>query len=201
MKLASLALVLGGTAVGTQLGTSDVHEEVHTQRLVLHSEDGTRTARISSDRAGIVIDVGDEESLTTARLKIESETERWTLSFEHELGTSFRVALDHGGATQLLSAGEGKASAVVEAFEVDGARGGGLAGSAYHPGGSDVPGGGCEIGVRHIEGELPHGFLHLRRLKPWPDETPGAPEVYWENVVQITGEDRSTVGPWARDED
>ncbi len=200
MKLASLALVLCGTAVGTQLGTSDVHEEVHTKRLVLHSEDGTRTARISSDRAGIVIDVGDEESLTTARLKIESEDQAWFLSLEHEQGSFFRVMLDPGGARHRLSAGEGKASANVQAFELSGG-GGGLAGSAYHPGGSDVPGGGCEIGVRDFEGELPHGFLHLRRLKPWPDETPGAPEVYWDNVLQITGEDRSTVAPWVRDED
>lgn len=199
MKLASLALVLGGTAVGTQLGTSDVHEEVHTKRLVLHSEDGTRTARISSDRAGLLIAVGDEQSLTRAEVRLRPEVHCWNLSFEHESGASYSVTLDPTGASQLLSAGEGGAEAYTEAGTY-GDRSG-MAFSRYHPGNGITPGEGCSIGAERLGESTPAAFLRLRRHMTMESADPEQPHGVWVNILQVSGDERFIVGPWTRKKD
>lgn len=196
MKLASVALLLGGTALGTQIGGVDVHEELHTERLVLHSKDGARTATITSERAGLLIAVGDEESLTRAEVRLRPEVHSWYLSFEHESGASYSVELDPTGASQLLSAGEGGAVAYTEAGTYG--EQSGMAFSRYHPGRGATPGEACSIGAGGLGESAPAAFLRLRRQEPWGQVDPqGLPPV-WLNILQISGDESFLVSPWVK---
>lgn len=196
MKLASIALVLGGTALGTQIGGGEVHEEVHTKRLVLHSEDGARTATITSERAGLLVAVGDEKSLSRAEFRLKPEMHGWWLSFGHESGAGFGVELKPGGANQHLAAGAGSAVATMSAWDFDDT--GGSAFAQFHPGGDAVPGEACSIGAD--SGALsevgPSGYLRLRRQVEIDNTHPGQPDKLWMNVLQISGDQRFLVGPW-----
>jgi len=202
MKLASLALVAGGAVFGSQVGDVEVHKELHTERLVLHSKDSDRVATISSERAGIVIGLGDAQSLTTAQVKIVPEMHSWVLSFEHESGSSFKVELSSGDAKQRTSAGVGLAEASVDAFRLGEGRG--MAHMRFHPGGEAVPGEACSIGVQgsfgsqqSIGDDRPHAFLRLRRQEHIADDEKGDPIFNWQNVVQIGG--LKSIGPWNED--
>ncbi|MCA8980425.1 MAG: hypothetical protein H6831_09705 [Planctomycetes bacterium] len=196
MKLASIALLLGGTALGTQIAGGEVHEELHTKRLVMHSEDGARTATITSERAGLLIAVGDEESLTRAEFRLRPEVHSWWLSFGHESGAEFAVELKPGGANQHLAAGKGSAVAAMSAWDFDDP--GGSAFVQFHPGGDAVPGEACSIGVD--SGALsevgPSGYLRLRRQVEIDNSHPDQLDKLWVNVLQISGDQRSLVSPW-----
>ncbi|MCA8980423.1 MAG: hypothetical protein KDC14_10385 [Planctomycetes bacterium] len=194
MKLASIALLLGGTALGTQIAGGEVHEELHTKRLVMHSEDGARTATITSERAGLLIAVGDEESLTRAEFRLKPEMHSWYLSFVHESGASYSVELDPTGASQLLSAGEGRAEAYTEAGTYG--EQSGMAFSRYHPGNGATPGEACSIGAESGGEGAPAAFLRLRRQQPGRQADPqGLPPV-WRNILQISGDENFLVSPW-----
>lgn len=196
IKLASIALLLGGTALGAQLGGVDVHDELHTERLFLHSKDRDRIVSITStDEAGLLIALGDAQSLTTAQVRIEPEMHSWILNFEHESGSRFTVEVDPEGAKQTLFAGVGSASAGMHAWFVHG--GGGSAGARFHPGGEAVPGEACSIGAEEGIGEAgPHSILRLRRQMFGGKDDEGEPMFSWQNVVQIGGDEASLVSPW-----
>lgn len=198
MKLASIALLLGGTALGTQVSGVDVQEELHTERLVLHSKDRDRIVTITStDRAGLLIALGDAQSLTTAQVRIEPVMHSWYLSLKHESGPSCSVEVAPDGAHLVTSAGSGGATASLEAFDVLG--GGGIACAQFHPGGETVPGEACSVGVQaFIDSNPPSAFLRLRRQEHWADDDEGNPMFSWQNIVQIGGDESSLVSPWLK---
>lgn len=196
MKLAAIGLVLGGTALGTQIGGADVHEELHTERLVLHSKDRNRIATISStDSAGLLISLGDARTATTAEVRIEPESEeRWCSSFEHEAGTRFEVSLHPESARQVLSVEDGTPRTVIDVGRISNVHGG-MAEMQFHSGG-DAVAAMSAIGAVDSGPDAPHGFLRLRKQAHLYDDENGNPVQAPTDLLQISGDEGMTVGPW-----
>ena len=183
--------------MGTQIGDTQVHEELHTERLYLHSKERDRIASISStDRAGLLISLGDAQSLTTAEVEIAPEMHRWKLSFTHESGARFVVELDPSGANLNLSAGNRSAVATMSTWDLEGP--GGSAFMSFHPGGDAVSGEACSIGVDsgNLSQVGPSAFLRLRRHLELEYEDTGETVKLWENILQVSGDERFLVSPW-----
>ena len=192
MKLASVALVLGGAVFGSQLGDGRVHEELRTKSLVIQGAGGD-VVFTPSFGGGLSIQLGRGSKYGGAQVELGVDAGGWKLELRNEHGASVRARVVEETAELIVAGAPDRArlSLYSNASPMQG--GGDQAHIAVLAGAREAGQGSVQavrLAVRHGSGQL--SVLHS--VETDIEAVDGVSLTLWETLMRVS--EGSSTGPW-----